>query len=104
MVHDDTEGELAAAVWQGHVGRRPDRVAPIPQIGLNDAPPAEQFTARGGLHVAAEISFVPAPDVGGYREGEAPSTWAAAQLGLGKPATRDQQNPPRSLADCAGCG
>ena len=56
---DDAEGELAAAVLgKGHVGRLDQiEVVAIPQIGLNDAPPAEQLTARGGIHVAAAISF-----------------------------------------------
>src|SRR5438045_5861037 len=53
----DTAYLTAAVLGKGHAGRL-DRieVVAIPQIGLNDAPPADQLTPRGGIHVAAAIS------------------------------------------------
>jgi hypothetical protein len=56
---DGAEGELAAAILaKAHIGRLDQiEVVAIPQIRLDDPPPADQFTARGGAHVAAAISF-----------------------------------------------
>jgi hypothetical protein len=56
---DGAEGKFAAAVLaKGDVGRLDQiEVVAIPQIGLDDPPPADQLTARGGAHVVTTISF-----------------------------------------------
>jgi hypothetical protein len=56
---DGAESKFAAAVLaKADVGRLDQiEVVAIPQIGLDDPPPADQFTARSGAHVAAAISF-----------------------------------------------
>ena len=56
---DGAEGELASSVpGKGYLGRLDQiEIVAIPEIGLDDPPPADQFTARGGAHIVAAISF-----------------------------------------------